>query len=519
MSPAVKVQLQDLDGQAVDSTNNVTLSLVNNTAGATLSGNLTVTAVNGVATFSNLSVDRRGNFALQATSPGLLASNSSSFNVTAAAGLPFQLAFVNQPTGINASVPLSAISIAIQDINGVTVANNNSTVTLNLGANPGLGVLSGVRTVTAVNGVAQFNGLSIDNPADGYTLVASTNSVQVGNLTSSAFNITGGLPSIFSNSRGGKLFKIDPNSLAFTSTNIPPNGGSCTALGIDPVSRNLFTAGAFTGNSYVMGVIRASNLGLVTSVLSDTSVANGISPKRIAPDPTRGRMYVPSGGGLRVFDTSLAREVTGSPVAVGPCLSGVAFDTRRDLIYVFTQDAQQNKQLNIINAATLQPVAGSPLALPGPAANFDSPSKVVYDSVNDNLLWTTGSGSGQTNLHVLNAATLQLRPFSPVTTGSTCRGLALDAVHNRVLVSNFGDNTISVYNATTLTSVMTTATNNLFSPEDIYYEPNSNRAFVSNFNGDGGVTVFDGNNMTAINVVAPSNVTGGDLFDQVVGGP
>jgi hypothetical protein len=35
------------------------------------------------------------------------------------------------------------------------------------------GTLSGTRTVTAVNGVATFSDLSIDQPGNGYTLVVS----------------------------------------------------------------------------------------------------------------------------------------------------------------------------------------------------------------------------------------------------------------------------------------------------------------------------------------------------------
>ncbi len=85
ISPAITVQVEDSLGNVVTSDNSkVTLSIANNTGGATLSGTVTVAAVNGVATFSNLSINFAGNYTLTATDTigtGTFTVNSGAFIV------------------------------------------------------------------------------------------------------------------------------------------------------------------------------------------------------------------------------------------------------------------------------------------------------------------------------------------------------------------------------------------------------------------------------------------------------
>src|SRR3989441_932420 len=85
ISPAVQVAAQDDAGNTVMGFGaDITIALGNNPAGGTLSGTKTVTAVNGVATFSNLSIDRAGNgYTLVATATGLTGATSAPFNIAA----------------------------------------------------------------------------------------------------------------------------------------------------------------------------------------------------------------------------------------------------------------------------------------------------------------------------------------------------------------------------------------------------------------------------------------------------
>lgn len=85
ISPPVQVQVRNANNQVVASaTTPVTMSITPNTgtAGATLSGQLVVEAVNGVATFNNLRVNQPGTgYTLTATGPGLTPAVSAPFTV------------------------------------------------------------------------------------------------------------------------------------------------------------------------------------------------------------------------------------------------------------------------------------------------------------------------------------------------------------------------------------------------------------------------------------------------------
>jgi hypothetical protein len=101
------------------------------------------------------------------------------------------LAFSVQP---QRTLPFETISPAIEvkvvDDVGNLLTSFNGPVTVAIGHNGGMlvpGTLSGTKTVTAVNGVARFTDLSIDQPGNGYTLVVSAAGVT--GAESAPFNI------------------------------------------------------------------------------------------------------------------------------------------------------------------------------------------------------------------------------------------------------------------------------------------------------------------------------------------
>jgi len=86
ISPAVKVQIQDANGNLTTSAANVTIAIGTNPSSGTLSGTATQAAIAGVATFADLSINKAGvGYALTASGTGLIGATSSSFNVTARA--------------------------------------------------------------------------------------------------------------------------------------------------------------------------------------------------------------------------------------------------------------------------------------------------------------------------------------------------------------------------------------------------------------------------------------------------
>src|SRR5690349_2861415 len=84
ITPPVQVAVQDASGNTVTAaTDAVTVALGANPGAGTLSGTLTVAAIQGIATFSNLRIDRPGSgYTLAASAGGLSGATSVPFAVT-----------------------------------------------------------------------------------------------------------------------------------------------------------------------------------------------------------------------------------------------------------------------------------------------------------------------------------------------------------------------------------------------------------------------------------------------------
>lgn len=206
--PAIQVIVQDSTGQTVTSFSGaVTLAITDETGGdeSELSGTATVTAIAGVATFSDLSINEAATgYTLTASADGLADVASAAFDITAAAAgdtnhvvaaaAPAnKLVFLHQPSAAAAGAKITPeVEVAVQDAAGRTIADFTGNVTVDLtdGTGSDEAELSGTTTVAAVAGVATFSSLSIDVEAAGYTLTASAPGM--GDVASAAFDITAG---------------------------------------------------------------------------------------------------------------------------------------------------------------------------------------------------------------------------------------------------------------------------------------------------------------------------------------
>ena len=85
ISPALQVALEDPSGAVLTQfEGQISLSLAPNSTGSALSGTLSATAVNGIATFSNISVTLPGSgYQLSAISPAVTSGVSASFSAGA----------------------------------------------------------------------------------------------------------------------------------------------------------------------------------------------------------------------------------------------------------------------------------------------------------------------------------------------------------------------------------------------------------------------------------------------------
>src|SRR6266699_2937127 len=191
-SQTVKVRADDAHGNMVASfTGNVTVAFGGTSGeGSTLGGTTTVAAVNGVATFGDLTVSQTGTgYWLTASATGLARAASSAFDVTA--GAATQLVFSTEPRTTVADHQISpAVKVRALDALGNPVPSFTGSVSIAAGNNPGGGTLGGTTTVVAVNGVASFADLSANKTGTNYWLTATATGLS--RATSNAFTITAG---------------------------------------------------------------------------------------------------------------------------------------------------------------------------------------------------------------------------------------------------------------------------------------------------------------------------------------
>ena len=161
-----------------------------------LTGTADVAAVNGIATFANLRIDQIGRgYTLTATASPLAADTSDAFDITAtpppAPGTVTKLKFAFEPTNTAPGAMISPpVQVAALDDQNNIVTSFSGTISIKIGHNGSLlgATLNGTTDVPAVNGVAVFSNLSInDLSVTYYTLVASNaqlgDSIESGHFT------------------------------------------------------------------------------------------------------------------------------------------------------------------------------------------------------------------------------------------------------------------------------------------------------------------------------------------------
>ena len=141
-------------------------------ASASLNGTTQVTAVAGVATFTNLRINTAGtDYRIRFTASPYLPATSVAFNVIAPTVR--SLAMSAQPLGGAPATPLPIQPVVHVRVNGVLDASDSTTVvTASIAAGTGgVGaVLQGTTSVTAVGGIATFTNLAINQAGANYSL-------------------------------------------------------------------------------------------------------------------------------------------------------------------------------------------------------------------------------------------------------------------------------------------------------------------------------------------------------------
>lgn len=98
-----------------------------------------------------------------------------------------EIAFQTQPTNGPERGLLGPVEVVVRDASGEPIVEWSDPVSLALGSAPGDGTLHGTVTVDAVEGVATFDDLRVDDVGSGYTLVASAG--ELSEVESSPFDV------------------------------------------------------------------------------------------------------------------------------------------------------------------------------------------------------------------------------------------------------------------------------------------------------------------------------------------
>jgi hypothetical protein len=219
----VRVALVDSLGTPVAGADSlITIALGTNSGSGTLSGTDTAHAVNGVATFSDLRIDQPGTYTLRAAGGGFPPRDSKPFDVMPPP-LPSgnHLEFTDLPRTMQVGQVMPPVRITVYDASGGQVRDFTGDIAVSIGANPGNGTLAGTKVVAmhpSLGGVGEWLDLSIDQPGNGYTLLATA--AGVGSATSDPFDITAGPPPPLAGATG--LGFLDEPTTTRAGATIPP---------------------------------------------------------------------------------------------------------------------------------------------------------------------------------------------------------------------------------------------------------------------------------------------------------
>jgi hypothetical protein len=180
------VEVQDAGGNRVTFANpTVTLALAAAPSGASLTGTLSANAVNGLATFGNLTLTKAdSSYQLRASATNLTAGVGARFVVQSAE--PSRLAVVRTPATTVAGTALSpSPQMEILDTYGNRVLYASDSVTVRLTGSGS--AVTGLTRRAAVRGLVDFTNLVVNQSGGAYQLVAEAGALTA--ATTSAFTV------------------------------------------------------------------------------------------------------------------------------------------------------------------------------------------------------------------------------------------------------------------------------------------------------------------------------------------
>ncbi|MEZ4413395.1 MAG: hypothetical protein R2910_10455 [Gemmatimonadales bacterium] len=400
IAPAVTVEVLDgLGNRVTTSTASVTVAIGTNAGSGTLSGTLSQNAVAGLATFSNLSIDKVGvGYTLAATAGALAGPVSSAFTVSP--GAASALAITSMPTtGSSGAALTPAAVIRLVDANGNTVPTTGTPVTALL--NSGAGSLGGTTAANTTSGLATFSNLILTGAAGPYTINFSSTGLSPivsGPITLGA----GAATTIAANSTPADSGTVGTAVTPLPSVLVTDGGGN-------PVSGVAVTFAVTAGNGSITGGATTTNGSGVATVGSwtrdvvagaDTLTATAAG---LAGSPVRFTTTGVAGAASSVSAVSLTSQSATVGTAVGAPPS------------VVVRDAGSNPVANVPVSFAVTAGGGSVV---GAAATTNASGIATLTS------WTLGTVAG-TNTVTATVGALAPVPFNATGTAAAASKLAV----------------------------------------------------------------------------------------------
>jgi hypothetical protein len=190
---SVTVSVEDSSGSVVTSNDStIRLTVLGRGRFAGDGHTMTATAVDGVANFNDLTLDKAGSYTLEASIGHRHRVMSNSFTISPDTSSSEKLVFLNRDSQYGTvNEPLRNVSVAVEDQYGNVIKTDSSTVTLSINSGPTTTFASGVPspyTESTVNGVAKFSDVAFDTTGT-YTLSASDSNSAVSSAISDSITI------------------------------------------------------------------------------------------------------------------------------------------------------------------------------------------------------------------------------------------------------------------------------------------------------------------------------------------
>jgi subtilase family serine protease len=453
----VKVSVENLSGTVLTGdTSTVMLALSGGTAGATLGGTLTANAVAGVATFSNVTVDKVGtNYVLNATDGSLLGATSSTFNITTGAASAISFSTSPSNAAVNTSIT-PAIVVHVQDAGGNAVSGDGVTLTIANNAGGAGTVLTGGGSVnTDSSGNATFSGVSLNKVGTSYTLTATDSSGTPLTVISSAFNITAGAAAQL-------VFQQQPTNTTAGMSISPAIVVHAQDAGGNAVSGDSITL-TIANNA---GGSTLTGGGSASTNVAGNAMFNDVSLNKIGTSYT---LTATDSSGTPLTITSSAFNITAGAAAqlvfVQQPSNGTVGAAISPAITVQVQDANGNNVSSTGTAITLTANGPGPIASGGSANTASGLASFGSVVLNTAGSYTLTAASGALTAATSGTFTIGMAsqtitfPNPPVQTYSPSGTFALGATASSGLTVSYGSNTPGVCTVSGSTATIVTAGN------------------------------------------------------------